>query len=35
MWELKMYFYYVVFKLYLYLNLGCRGILEQKNVQSK
>ena len=24
------YFYYVILKFYLYLNLGCRGILEQK-----
>ena len=30
MWELKIYFYYVILKFYLYLNLGCRGILELK-----
>ena len=25
-----MYFYYVILELYLYLNVGCRGILEPK-----
>ena len=29
-WELKMYFYYIILKFYLYLNLGCGGILELK-----
>ena len=29
-WELKMYFYYIILKLYLYLNLGCKGIFKLK-----
>ena len=29
-WELKIYFYYIILKFYLYLNLGCRDILKLK-----
>ena len=29
-WELKMYFYYVILKLCLYLNIGCKGIFKPK-----
>ena len=30
MWELEIYFYSVILKFCIYLNLGYRGILEQK-----
>ena len=30
MWKLEIYFYVIIFQFFLYLNLGGKGILEQK-----
>ena len=32
MWKLEIYFYVIIFQFFLYLNLGGKGILEQKKV---